>query len=138
MTRDAGFKKTGQRYTEALTDLAGLESRMFHQPVAERLRAHLQDRYGIDAVAATQVSVHRADVFRIERTDGDPWIARAFPPARPRAGAEGDATIMRFLGDTTTPPSAWRSTTPYRTSRAARFSSPSSSQGSTYRRSPTT
>jgi Ser/Thr protein kinase RdoA (MazF antagonist) len=97
MTRDAGFKQTGQRYTEALTDLEGLEGRMFHQPAAERLLAHLQHRYGIDAVAATQVSVHRADVFRIDRADGDPWIARAFPPARPRPGAEGDATILRFL-----------------------------------------
>jgi len=105
MTKSSSFKKvvrrhaaeTGQRYTEALTDLEGLEARMFHQPVAERLVAHLRDRYGIDAVSATQVSVHRADVFRIERTDGDPWIARAFPPARPRSGAEGDAAIMRFL-----------------------------------------
>ena len=105
MTRDSSFKKvvrrhaaqTGQRYTEALTDLEGLEARMFHQPVADRLLAHLRHRYGIDAAAATQVSVHRADVFRIERTDGDPWIARAFPPARPRAGAEGDAAVLRFL-----------------------------------------
>ena len=70
---------------------------MFHQPVSERLLAHLRDRHGVDAVAATQVSVHRADVFRIDKTDGDPWIARAFPPARPRAGAEGDAAILRFL-----------------------------------------
>ena len=105
MTRDGSFKKvvrrhaeqTGQRYTEALTDLEGLESRMFHRPVAERLLAHLRGRYGIDAVAATKVSVHRADVFRIDRNDGDPWIARAFPPARPRAGAEGDAAVLRFL-----------------------------------------
>jgi Ser/Thr protein kinase RdoA (MazF antagonist) len=105
MTRDSGFKKvvrrhadeTGQRYTEALTDLEGLEARMFHQPVAERLLTHLRNRYAIDAVAATQVSVHRADVFRIGRGDGEPWIARAFPPARPRTGAEGDAAILRFL-----------------------------------------
>ena len=105
MTRDSSFKKvvrrhaaeTGQRYTEALTDLEGLEARMFHQPVAERLLAHLRHRYDIDALSATQVSVHRADVFRIERRDGEPWIARAFPPARPRAGAEGDAAVLRFL-----------------------------------------
>src|SRR5205807_7987409 len=53
--------------------------------------------YGIDAVAATRVSVHNTYVFRVDRDDGDPWIARAFPPARPRTGAEGDATILRFL-----------------------------------------
>src|SRR4051794_39690905 len=70
---------------------------MFHDPVAERLLDHLRRRYGISATTATQVSAHRADVFRIDRSDGEPWIARAFPPARPRAGAEGDAAVMRFL-----------------------------------------
>ncbi len=36
-------------------------------------------------------------MFRVDRRDGDPWIARVFPPARPRAGFEGDAAILRFL-----------------------------------------
>ena len=105
MTRDASFKKavrrhadqTGQRYTEALTDLAGLGARMHHEPVPGRLLAHLRDRYGIDAVAATKLSVHKTYVFRIDRADGSPWVARTFPPARPRAGVEGDAAILRFL-----------------------------------------
>ncbi len=105
MTRDASFKKvvrrhageTGQRYTEALTDLLGLGARMRHEPVPQRLLAHLRDRYGIDPVAATRLSVHKTYVFRIDRKDGGPWVARAFPPARPLAGAEGDAAILRFL-----------------------------------------
>jgi Ser/Thr protein kinase RdoA (MazF antagonist) len=105
MTKDGSFKKavrhhaqdTGQRYTEALTDLNGLGARMHHEPAAERLLAHLRDRYGIDPVAATQLSVHKTYVFRIDRSDGDPWVARAFPPARPKAGVEGDAAILRFL-----------------------------------------
>src|SRR4051794_9234710 len=105
MTRDSSFKKvvrrharqTGQRYTQALKALEGLPARMFHDPVAERLLDHLRRRYGISATTATQVSAHRADVFRIDRSDGEPWIARAFPPARPRTGAEGDAAVMRFL-----------------------------------------
>ena len=105
MTKDASFKKvvrrhaeeTGQRYTEALTDLEGLGARMHHEPAPERLLAHLRDRYGIDPVAATKLSVHKTYVFRIDRKDGDPWVARAFPPARPRAGVEGDAAILRFL-----------------------------------------
>jgi hypothetical protein len=58
MTKDASFKKvvrrhageTGQRYTEALTDLEGLGARMHHEPAPERLLAHLRDRYGIDPV----------------------------------------------------------------------------------------
>src|SRR5271167_4393979 len=105
MTRDASFKKvvrrhaeeTGQRYTEALTDLEGLGARMNHEPVAERLLTHLRDRSGIDAVAATKLSVHKTYVFRIDRNDGEPWVARAFPPARPRVGVEGDAAVLRFL-----------------------------------------
>ena len=105
MTEDASFKKvvrrhaeeTGQRYTQALTDLEELQTRLVHQPAGERLVAHLRDHYSIDAVAATKISHHHDDVFRIDRRDGDPWIARAFSPARPRAGVEGDAAILRFL-----------------------------------------
>jgi Ser/Thr protein kinase RdoA (MazF antagonist) len=105
MTRDASFKKvvrryaaeTGQRYTKALTDLEGLGARMHHEPDPERLLAHLRAHYGIDPVAATKLSVHKTYVFRIDRRDGSPWVARAYPPARPRAGVEGDAAILRFL-----------------------------------------
>src|ERR1700753_305041 len=105
MTRDASFKKvvrrhageTGQRYTEALTDLEGIGARMHHEPLAEQLLSHLRDRYGIDPVAATKLSVHKTYIFRIDRGDGDPWVARAFPPARPRAGFEGAAAILRSL-----------------------------------------
>jgi Ser/Thr protein kinase RdoA (MazF antagonist) len=105
MTKHGSFKKavrrhardTDQRYTEALSDLEGVGVRMFHQPVAEHLLAHLQDHHGVDAVAATPVSQHNDHVFRIDRGDGDPWIARVFPPARPKVNVEGDAMILRFL-----------------------------------------
>jgi Ser/Thr protein kinase RdoA (MazF antagonist) len=101
LTRRAAWGRVqltiGRRYTEAPTDLEGLGARMDHAPVAERLLAHLRQRYGIEALAATRLSVHKAYVFRIDRGDGEPWVARAFPPARPRAGAEGDAAILRFL-----------------------------------------
>ena len=105
MTRDGSFKKvvrrhaaeTGQRYTEAKADIEGLDGRIHHSPVAERLVAHLRDRYGIDAVGATQLSQHVGYVMRVDRSDGPPWVARAFPPARPVSGAEGDAELLRFL-----------------------------------------
>ena len=88
MTKDASFKKgvrrhageTGQRYTEALMDLEGLGARIDHEPVPARLLAHLRDRYRIDPVAATKLSVHKTYVFRIDRRDGEPWVARAFRP----------------------------------------------------------
>ena len=105
MTRDGSFKKvvrrhagdTGQRYTEALTELEGIDARLFHEPIAERLLAHLRDHHGIDAVAATKLSQHNDHVFRVDRRDGDPWIARVFPPARLRASVEGDAAVLAFL-----------------------------------------
>ena len=105
MTKDASFKKvvrrhaeeTGKRYTEALTDLEGLGARLHHEPSADALLAHLRATYGIDPIAATRLSVHKTYVFRVDRRDGEPWIVRAFPPARPRAGVEGDAAILRFL-----------------------------------------
>ena len=105
MTKDARFKKvvrrhaqdTGQRYTEALTHLEGLDARIFHEPVGDRLLAHLRSHHGIDAVAATRISQHNDHVFRIDRRDDAAWIARVFPPARPRVGVEGDAAILRFL-----------------------------------------
>jgi len=117
-TRDGSFKKvvrrhaqeTGQRYTEALSDLEGVDARLawrrwaadgrsesLHEPIAERLLAHLRGRYGTDAVAKTKLGQHNDHVFRIDRRGGDPWIARVFPPARPRAGVEGDAAILRSL-----------------------------------------
>ena len=60
MTKDASFKKvvrrhaaeTGQRYTEALTDIEGVGARMRHEPVAERLLAQVAD-----AVAAASGGV---------------------------------------------------------------------------------
>lgn len=105
MTKDGSFKKvvrrhaaeTGQRYTEAKADIEGLDVRIHHSPVAERLVEHLRTHYGIEALRATQLSQHVGYVMRIDRHDGAPWVARAFPPARPVSGAEGDAAVLRFL-----------------------------------------
>ena len=93
MTKHSSFKKvvrrhaeeTGQRYTEALADLEGLGARMHHEPVPDRLLAHIREHYGIDAVAATKLSVHNTYVFRIDRRDGDPWVARGSRPLGRRA-----------------------------------------------------
>jgi hypothetical protein len=77
--------------------LEGLGERMHHEPAGDRLLEHLRNRHEIDAASATKLSVHNTYVFRIDRRDGEPWIARAFPPARPKVGVEGDAAILRFL-----------------------------------------
>ena len=130
MTKDARFKKvvrrhaeeTGQRYTEALTDLEGLGARMHHEPVAERLLAHLRDRYGVDPVAATKLSVHKTYVFRIDRNDGSPWVARAFPPLGRVPVLRATPQFSDSWSDRTIPRSAWRSMMRYLTSMAARSS----------------
>jgi len=69
---------------------------MHHEPVAERLLAHLRDRYGIDPVAATKLSVHKTYVSASTAIDGSPWSPARSP--RPAAcGVEGDAAILGFL-----------------------------------------
>jgi len=105
MTKHGSFKKvvrrhaadTGQRYTKVLADLEGVEERLFHQPSAEELVTHLRDRYGVKATGATQISHHNEHVFRVDVTGADPWVARIYPPARPRVGVEADAAILQFL-----------------------------------------
>ncbi|MEM8924433.1 MAG: hypothetical protein AAGD35_13100 [Actinomycetota bacterium] len=68
-----------------------------HPPSGEHLLAHLRNHYGVDAVAATPVRRHNDHVFRIDRDDGPPWIARAYPSSRPRHRVDGDAAILRVL-----------------------------------------
>lgn len=45
------------------------------------------------------VTTHELDggVFRVDRRDGSPWVARVFPRIRPLSAAEGDAEILRFV-----------------------------------------
>ena len=113
MTKDASFKKvvrrhageTGQRYTEALTDLQGLSARMHHEPVPERLLAHLRDRYGIEPVAGRH---------------GEPaHFADRIAERRQHRAVLG---VLIAVSDQAIPRSAWRPTMRYRTSTAARSS----------------
>ena len=46
---------------------------------AERLRLHLEARYGIDVTAMTDLDV---GVWRVGRADGPDWVARWFPARR--------------------------------------------------------
>jgi Ser/Thr protein kinase RdoA (MazF antagonist) len=62
----------------------------------ERLPRHLQDTYNIGVAAITELD---SGVFRIERNDGAPWVARLFPAARPLTAVEGDADILRVVAD---------------------------------------
>ena len=61
---------------------------------AERLRSHLEDRYGIDVAAMTDLDV---GVWRVGRADGPDWVARWFPARRTAEAAAGDAEILRYV-----------------------------------------
>jgi len=61
----------------------------------DRLPAHLEATYG-GPVAAVR-PMPGGLLFRVDRPDGRPWVARVFPSARPIERAHGDAEILRFL-----------------------------------------
>jgi catechol 2,3-dioxygenase-like lactoylglutathione lyase family enzyme len=60
----------------------------------ERLRAHLETRYGIRVAAMTELDL---SVWRVGRVAGPDWVARAFPARRSAEAVAGDAAILRYL-----------------------------------------
>ena len=105
VTKEGSFKRavrrhasdTGQRYTQAKTDLEGVDRRVFHGTTADRVAAHLKEHYGIEIAAVSSIGTHNEVVFRIDQRDGRAWVARVFPPTRKRARVEGDARILALL-----------------------------------------
>lgn len=64
------------------------------RPGADALPGHLEDRYGIRVTAMTRLT---AGVFRVDRAEGPPWVARLGLAARPLARIGADAEVLRFL-----------------------------------------
>jgi Ser/Thr protein kinase RdoA (MazF antagonist) len=60
----------------------------------QRLRAHLETRYGITAGVMTELDL---GVWRVGRGDGPDWVARWFPARRSTEAVAGDAAILRYL-----------------------------------------
>ena len=69
---------------------------------------------------STKLSVHKTYVFRIDRNDGEPWVARVFPLARLPVFRATLRSCGSWKGRTI-PRSAWRSMMPYLTSTAVRY-----------------
>jgi aminoglycoside phosphotransferase (APT) family kinase protein len=59
-----------------------------------RVRAHLEAEYGIRVGKMSELD---RGVFRVDRWNGSPWVARVFPATRPVSAVAGDAEILRFL-----------------------------------------
>ena len=66
----------------------------YRRPGGDALPGHLEDRYGIRVTAVTRLD---AGVFRVDRGEGPPWVARLSVAARPLARVEADAEVLRFL-----------------------------------------
>ena len=58
------------------------------------LGRHLRERYGVDVAEIEPLDV---GVFRVDRLESSPWVARVFAAKRPLAGVEEDAAILRGL-----------------------------------------
>src|SRR5947208_228526 len=96
--------KTGESYTTARANLErpgtgpspieAFQNQMLTRPDVDRVRAHLESRYGIGIKKMTELDV---GVFRVMRDTAPSWVARVSPTPRPTADIEGDAEILRFL-----------------------------------------
>lgn len=63
---------------------------------AERVRAHLEARYGITVDAMAELDL---GVWRVRRADGPDWAARWFSARRSADAVAGDAAILRYLAE---------------------------------------
>ncbi len=64
----------------------------------ERLIALLASRYNAAHPALRPVYEHRdAAIYRVDRRDGAPWVARLFSPRRARERVMGDAAVLRWV-----------------------------------------
>ena len=78
---------------EPATNVIRFGSPMPGKP-AERLRSHLEARYGIGVAAMTDLDI---GVWHVVRADGPDWVARWFPARRPAEAVAGDAEILRHV-----------------------------------------
>lgn len=69
-------------------------NRMYNRTALDELGPHLEKTHGISVEGVTKLDV---GVFKIDRHDGIPWVARVFPDARPSRAAEGDVAALRYV-----------------------------------------
>jgi hypothetical protein len=70
--------------------------RIAARPAPDRLAQHLGERHGLAVTGLTELDL---GVYRVDHADGPPWVARVFPPIRPKAAAAADAQILQLLAD---------------------------------------
>jgi hypothetical protein len=80
----------------AAPELAAFRREMYTRTSLDRLPAHLEERHGVEVSGLSELDL---GVYRVRRADGDDWVARVFPAARPASGAGGDAELLRFVSE---------------------------------------
>ena len=68
-------------------------NRMYNRTALDELGPHLEKTHGIAVERLTKLDV---GVFKVDRHDGPPWVARVFPAARPSKAADGDVAALRY------------------------------------------
>jgi Ser/Thr protein kinase RdoA (MazF antagonist) len=67
------------------------------RPEDAAIAGHLEDRYGLTTARLTLPEGHNPFVVRVRRHDGIDWIARLFPPKRPRHRVDEEAELLDHL-----------------------------------------
>ena len=84
------------RSMHPISDIAA-RMRHVHLPRGnETIARHLAERYRISIRAITTLDV---GVHRIDRDDGDPWVARVFHEERSIERTESDAALLGYLAE---------------------------------------
>jgi Ser/Thr protein kinase RdoA (MazF antagonist) len=92
---DTAYKLREGSHVDLDGNLIRFGSPMPSQP-AQRVRAHLEATYSIQARTMTDLDV---GVWRVGRADGPDWVARWFPARRPPEAPAGDAEILQYLAE---------------------------------------
>jgi Ser/Thr protein kinase RdoA (MazF antagonist) len=74
--------------------MLGLVDRIQEERRRAGLAEHLERHYGVRVAGTSRLD---QDVYHVDLAGAPDWVARVFPPARPREAVAGDAGILRRL-----------------------------------------
>jgi Ser/Thr protein kinase RdoA (MazF antagonist) len=67
---------------------------MLYRAGTDALASHLEATYGLPVAGVRELDL---GVYRVDRTDGTPWVARVFPASRPCGAARDEAELLNWL-----------------------------------------
>lgn len=79
-----------------MSELSRLMRLVYTARGVDTLPAHMEEVYGVAVSDVTSLDV---GVYRLDRADGPPWVARVFIPERTVQRVEGDAELLDFLAE---------------------------------------